>query len=249
MNIVLNKIRQNEYQNRYAFGFGDLKNKVKNLFNKNKDEEKDSNQAIKDFINQLPNNWKKVIDIPDGQTIQHISVCDTYTVYSPKHFCLTNRVGDTNTSDTIVLPYLSSDFPQGANPFDNDNMDKKDEETTTGKLKVEVYINSESGFEDLKDINMNIIGIFDMDSPYQFYKEFTVDKSNGIDQVKNAIEQYKQSSDNLLSSNWFEKITNWVADEAKTNPNDSNYVFDNDVFSNTCGLKTKYNTTKEIERV
>lgn len=61
-------------------------------------------------------------------------MCDTYTVYSPKHFCLTNRVGDTNTSDTIVLPYLSSDFPQGANPFDNDNMDKKDEETTTGKV-------------------------------------------------------------------------------------------------------------------
>ena len=27
------------------------------------------------------------------------------------------------------------------------------------------------------------------------------------------------------------------------------HVFDNDVFSNTCGLKTKYNTTKEIERV
>jgi len=32
LNIVLNKIREKELQNRYAFGFGDLKNKVKKHF-------------------------------------------------------------------------------------------------------------------------------------------------------------------------------------------------------------------------
>lgn len=249
MNIVLNKIRETELQNRYAFGFGDLKNKVKNIFHKNKDEKEDVNQSAKDIVEKLPDKWKRVIDIPNDETVKQINICDTYTVYSQKHFCLSNKVGDTNTSDTIVLPYLSSDFPQGVNPFESDNMDKKSEETTTGTIKVEFYLNSESGFNDLKDINMNVFGTFDMGAPYQFHKEFTVEKCKGFDQIKNFITDYNQFSDNLMSWSKFEQISNWVMDKTKKDPNNPDYVFDSDVFTNVCRLQTKYKSTKEIEQV
>ena len=51
-------------QNRYAFGFGDLKNKVKNIFHKNKDDEQeDINQSAKAIVKKLPDKWQRVIGL------------------------------------------------------------------------------------------------------------------------------------------------------------------------------------------
>ena len=96
---------------------------------------------------------------------------------------------------------------------------------------------------------MNVFGTFDMGAPYQFHKEFTVEKCKGLDQIKNFITDYNQFSDNLMSWSKFEQISNWVMDKAKKDPNNPDYVFDSDVFTNVCRLQTKYRSRKEIEQV
>ena len=63
---------------------------------------------------------------------------------------------------------------------------------------------------------MNVFGTFDMGAPYQFHKEFTVEKCKGLDQMKNFITDYNQFSDNLMSWSKFEQISNLVNTKNKT---------------------------------